>query len=99
MQPGLKQKRLNGRAGVERRARWLSEHPLCAHCLKRGRYTAAEQVDHVVALANGGEEDESNLQSLCRPCHIQKTADDTGYKPRGCDASGLPTDPRHPWNS
>lgn len=99
MQLGLKPKRLAGDAGVKRRARWLSSHPLCVHCLERGRYTAAEEVDHVVALGNGGEDDEGNLQSLCRPCHVQKTAADTGYRPRGCDASGLPTDPRHPWNN
>lgn len=91
-------KRLSGRAGVERRQRWLSAHPLCVHCLEVNSYTEATQVDHIVALANGGGDDDENLQSLCKPCHAKKTADDLGWSIKGCDASGLPTDPRHPWN-
>lgn len=33
-------------------------------------------VDHIVALENGGTDDDSNLQILCEWCHKPKTADD-----------------------
>jgi 5-methylcytosine-specific restriction enzyme A len=77
-------KRLRGRAAVARRARWLWEHPLCAHCEAEGNVTPATVPDHIVALVNGGEDDESNLQSLCEEHHRLKTAQDLGNtaKPR-----------------
>ena len=31
------------------------------------------QIDHIIALANGGADDESNYQVLCKPCHYAKT--------------------------
>ncbi|WP_431608422.1 HNH endonuclease signature motif containing protein, partial [Enterobacter asburiae] len=43
-------------------------------CLRNGRYTPAETVDHITAKANGGTDDLSNLESLCKPCHRAKTA-------------------------
>lgn len=74
--------RVRGRKGVERRARWLSANPLCEHCKAAGRVTAAEEVDHVIPLSQGGADDESNLASLCVPCHRAKTASDAGYARR-----------------
>lgn len=47
---------------------------LCVACKAKGRITEATDVDHVVCKAQGGTDDESNLQSLCSPCHIEKTA-------------------------
>lgn len=85
--------RLRGHAGVKRRARWLSAHPLCAHCEAKGRATAATVVDHIVMLARGGADDGSNMQSLCDPCHAIKSATERGHriKPRiGID--GYPID-------
>ena len=32
------------------------------------------ELDHVVPLIDGGSHDESNLQTLCTPCHKKKTA-------------------------
>lgn len=72
--------RQRGRAWVERRARWLSEHPLCAHCMDAGMVSAAEEVDHVVPLWAGGADDESNYQSLCSPCHKVKTASEASAR-------------------
>lgn len=60
------------------RDRYLMEHPLCAHCLAKGRRWPADEVDHIVPLRQGGDKyDEANLQSLCRRCHARKTLEDT----------------------
>lgn len=66
--------RLRGRAGVERRARWLAKHPLCVECEPEGITRIADVVDHVIPLWKGGADDESNFQSLCDPHHDAKTA-------------------------
>ena len=41
----------------------------CRACGRAGRL----ECDHVVALERGGSSDMSNLQALCRSCHIAKT--------------------------
>ena len=43
----------------------------CRRCGRAGRL----ECDHVVPLHRGGAEyDPANLQTLCRGCHVQKTA-------------------------
>lgn len=66
--------RIRGRALQSRRERWLRMHPLCVMCEREGRTTAADEVDHIVALRDGGIEHESNLQSLCLAHHSAKSA-------------------------
>ncbi len=52
----------------------LSIEPLCRDCMSRGRVTEAREVDHITAMAQGGEAfSNENLQSLCKPCHTHKT--------------------------
>lgn len=53
----------------------------CAVC---GRVTVDDlQCDHIVAIANGGTDDMSNLRAICADCHAVKTAiDRTGNAPR-----------------
>ncbi len=46
---------------------------LCQPCKVVGRVTMALQVDHIVALANGGGNDDGNLQGICHECHEAKT--------------------------
>jgi 5-methylcytosine-specific restriction enzyme A len=46
---------------------------LCQVCLKRGIYTEASEVDHVIPLAKGGSNDHSNLVAICGTCHEHKT--------------------------
>jgi HNH endonuclease len=81
------------------RARYRKAHPLCRRCGAR-----AEHVDHVIEISTAPERklDWWNLQALCQSCHNEKTAADKGgrlMRPHGgCDADGMPTDPRHPWN-
>ena len=43
-------------------------------CQKCGTVTLDLEVDHIVNLAQGGADDDSNLQALCVPCHKVKTA-------------------------
>ncbi len=52
------------------RARVLRESPTCALCPAR-----ATDVDHIVAVADGGSDDRPNLRGLCNPCHKKHTAD------------------------
>ena len=63
-----------GRAWKKLRARFLLLHPLCEQCKSEGRLTAAEEVHHILPLANGGANDESNLMALCKSCHSKITA-------------------------
>jgi 5-methylcytosine-specific restriction endonuclease McrA len=51
--------------------------------------TEATVPDHIVALVNGGQDTEANLQSLCAECHRIKTAKDMGHAQRAkFDANG-----------
>jgi 5-methylcytosine-specific restriction protein A len=48
---------------------YITLHPWCEKCLKQGKRTKAEIVDHIVPLKDGGERlDPRNMQSLCRSC-------------------------------
>ena len=52
------------------RKMYIESHPVCEDCLKHRQFTPAEEVHHIVPLADGGAPyDESNLRSLCRCCH------------------------------
>lgn len=51
----------------------LREEPLCVECEKAGRVTAANEVDHIIPLRQGGTHERSNLQPLCKSCHSKKT--------------------------
>lgn len=54
------------------RAVVLSEEPLCRPCTTRGRVTASAEVDHILALEDGGTDDRENLQGICEECHKVK---------------------------
>lgn len=77
---GGKTERLRGRKAVEQRKRRLAAEPLCRRCKAKGRTTAATVPDHIVPLANGGTDDDTNIQCLCGPCHTEKTAEDFGHR-------------------
>jgi 5-methylcytosine-specific restriction enzyme A len=83
----------------KRRARQLTEHPLCAMCEKQGKVTAATVADHVephrgdpVKFWTG------KLQSLCPTCHSarKQMQEKHGYS-AACGVDGLPIDEGHPW--
>lgn len=91
--------RLKGRKAVEQRQRRLAAEPLCRHCKEAGRITPAVTPDHIVPLAKGGTDDDSNIQCLCTDCHDAKTREDFGYRVKWrAGRDGRPTDPAHPWN-
>lgn len=74
--------RLRGRAGAAQRKRRLANEPLCRRCEAKGVITAATVPDHIIALDNGGTDEDSNIQCLCHPCHVDKTAEDFGHRKR-----------------
>lgn len=52
----------------------IQMQPLCEHCEKKGLVEAAKEIDHIVAIKDGGERlSIRNLQSLCRSCHSRKS--------------------------
>ena len=42
---------------------------MCNGKVSKGKF----HLDHIVALANGGDNELTNIQVLCIPCHLQKT--------------------------
>jgi len=76
---------------------------LCQACNRDGRLTPLglqpydHAVDHIVAKSKGGDDEPSNLESLCRDCHDAKSlteaAKGRGAQPRTkpqYDAKGFP---------
>ena len=57
------------------RARKIQQSPLCEHCTKQGYIKAAYDVDHIVEIKDDSTRslDITNLQALCRSCHLVKT--------------------------
>jgi 5-methylcytosine-specific restriction protein A len=55
------------------RARLFTASPLCVICLEAGRTTLATIRDHIKNLAEGGAENDSNVQALCVDCSDTKT--------------------------
>jgi 5-methylcytosine-specific restriction protein A len=89
-------RRLTGRRLQVRNARLLRHEPLCRHCRAAGRVTAATELDHIIPLARGGFDHESNLQPLCETCHAKKTLEDFGVWPTvGDDGWPKPHIPRY----
>lgn len=82
------------------RERVLREEPLCRFCARAGEVVCATVVDHITPIADGGAPfNRANLQPLCASCHSRhKQRQDNGGLLSGCDVTGWPLDPLHPWN-
>ncbi|MBO1038194.1 HNH endonuclease [Brucella pituitosa] len=86
----------------------LNAEPLCYACKMLGRYVPAKAVDHIDAIAKGGEPFPplNGLMSLCIPCHNSKTnaVDHPNAKSgkrralKGFDMDGNPIDPNDDWH-
>ena len=61
------------------------------------RVSLGTDVDHIQALAKGGADDETNLQTLCAAHHIEKTILDRGHKPRAKPRATFTADGRVEW--
>ncbi len=59
---------------------WEKFKGCCATCSRKIASGEKWECDHHKALANGGENTESNLQVLCCWCHKRKTGDDVAIK-------------------
>lgn len=92
--------RKRGRGAVADRARIMRrDYGLCQSCAERGHIKQAVEVDHILALCNGGSDADDNKRALCDDCHKDKTRSDLGQKPKAaCDVNGLPIG-KHHWNT
>jgi 5-methylcytosine-specific restriction enzyme A len=52
----------------------------CAHCAARFGPKVPPEFDHRIALINGGENVETNLEALCGLCHHTKSKRDVAQK-------------------
>lgn len=72
---GSRHERGYGSDWDKRRKRILTrDKGLCQPCLQQGVVAPATQVDHLVPKAQGGTDEDANLQAICRACHQAKTA-------------------------
>lgn len=75
--PAVEMPRMTGRKLQARRLRLWTKNPYCVGC---GRLTEFHgegfHLDHEVPLFKGGEDEDSNCQVLCLPCHDRKTDED-----------------------
>lgn len=67
-------KRTTGRTLQRQRQQLFRSEPLCRECMRNGHTTPATIRDHIVPLAEGGRDDDSNIQPLCQQCSDAKTA-------------------------
>lgn len=90
------------KAWTNGRLLFLAQHPLCTRCHNAGRITPATVVHHV--KPHKGDLvlfwDQANWQSVCAPCHDGDVHHEEarGFS-KAVDASGWPTDSRHPANA
>jgi 5-methylcytosine-specific restriction protein A len=82
-----------GRTLQRRNRKFLRDNPLCVFCSKEGKVRQAAEVDHIIPLHQDGPDEVSNLQGLCRPCHVMKSARERGFQGKQTlDADGWPVD-------
>lgn len=75
------------RAPPRVRDRIVDAHPNCHLCGTSVQGTKWD-LDHVVALINGGENREGNLRPVHRKCHLAKTASDVKEKAKVAKVRG-----------
>src|SRR3989304_7745274 len=93
-----RQDRIRGYRLQKIREEHFGEKPLCIMCEAEGRVTIATELDHIVPLYKGGNDEPENRQGLCSACHEVKTRRDMGQSVKGCDENGMAQDAAHPWH-
>jgi len=53
---------------------------LCQECKRNGKVKLGTEVDHIVQAADGGTDEDHNLELLCHDCHADKTAAEGGKR-------------------
>lgn len=66
--------RIRGGTLQRRNAKLRKAAPICVHCLREGTASPVAEWDHITPLSEGGADDVTNLQGLCRRHHDQKSA-------------------------
>lgn len=59
----------------------------CYMCQRKLTARDDYDIEHIIALENGGTDDDANLAPCCEFCHSQKTAEDHGQASRGRKAA------------
>jgi 5-methylcytosine-specific restriction protein A len=67
----------------QRAAIFLDRGGKCHRCERKLRSGDCWQLDHILALENGGKDEPSNLAPCCSWCHKGKTAEDHGKAAKG----------------
>ena len=63
-----------GAAWRRKRKRVIArDNGLCQPCLKMDIVKAFDEVDHIVPISQGGDDQLDNLQCICKSCHKHKT--------------------------
>jgi len=77
------------------RAALFLQCPLCVLCLLKGITVPATIRDHIIPLAEGGVDDNSNCQAICQQCSDAKTrAESTrGQQRAAAKKPAIPTRP------
>ena len=98
---GTRQERGYGAAWTRTRERVLArDGGLCQPCLRHGLVHVGKDVDHRIPRAQGGNDDDGNLQTICRAVHKAKTAveakgrawdEAAHYASAGACSAGAPT--------
>lgn len=63
-----------GNAWRKLRKKFITANPLCEMCKREGRFIPAQEVHHMKPLSEGGTNDWSNLEALCKTCHARHHA-------------------------
>lgn len=68
--------RIRGRKLQQLRKELFDRTPLCVECDKAGRVSIATVRDHIIPLAEGGTDSDSNCRAVCRDCNERKRHDE-----------------------
>jgi len=74
-----------------RRGILARDRGICQQCGRPG-----SEIDHRISPAQGGTDDPDNLQTLCRPCHATKTAQQANQARWSRPRPAPPPAPKHP---
>jgi 5-methylcytosine-specific restriction protein A len=59
---------------------FIRENPLCKVCKSKGKLVSANEVHHKIPIIKGGSHNKGNLMSLCKICHSEITARESGFR-------------------